>query len=254
MTASPRPLVAGNWKMNGLRQDAADLAQGVAELRRKAGDIACDVVLCPAAHLLVDVATCIAGSGVELGAQDCAHAASGAYTGDISAEMIADCGAAHIIVGHSERRADHGEDDATVFAKTLAVWRADLNAIICIGETEAERDAGAQLKVVERQIAGSVPDGARAANTVIAYEPVWAIGTGRTPTIDDIAEVHDRMRELLTTRFGDEGAAMRLLYGGSMKAENAEAIMAVANVNGGLIGGAALKPETFWPIIEAALA
>ena len=254
MTASPRPLVAGNWKMNGLRQDAAVLAQGVAELRRKAGDIACDVVLCPSAHLMVDVAAAIKGSGVELGAQDCSHAASGAYTGDISAEMIADCGAGHIIVGHSERRADHGEDDVTVFAKTLAVWRADLNAIICIGETEAERDAGEHLKVVERQIAGSVPDGALAANTVIAYEPVWAIGTGRTPTTDDIAEVHDRMRELLTTRFGDEGAAMRLLYGGSMKAENAVAIMGVANVNGGLIGGAALKPETFWPIIEAALA
>jgi len=239
--------------MNGLRPDATELAKGVAALRQKAGDIACDVVLCPSAHLLVEVATCIAGSGVELGAQDCSHAASGAYTGDISAEMIAGCGAGHIIVGHSERRADHGEDDATVFGKTLAVWRADLNAIICIGETEAERDAADHLKVVERQIAASVPDGATAANTVIAYEPVWAIGTGRTPTTDDIAEVHDRMRELLTTRFGDEGKAMRLLYGGSMKAENAEAIMAVANVNGGLIGGAALKPETFWPIIEAAL-
>jgi len=239
--------------MNGLRPDATELAKGVAALRQKAGDIACDVVLCPSAHLLVEVGTCIAGSGVELGAQDCSHAASGAYTGDISAEMIAGCGAGHIIVGHSERRADHGEDDATVFGKTLAVWRADLNAIICIGETEAERDAADHLKVVERQIAASVPDGATAANTVIAYEPVWAIGTGRTPTTDDIAEVHDRMRELLTTRFGDEGKAMRLLYGGSMKAENAEAIMAVANVNGGLIGGAALKPETFWPIIEAAL-
>ena len=253
MTSSLRPLVAGNWKMNGLREEAGQLAAGVAALRRNAGDIACDVVLCPPAHVLVEVAGAIAGSGVALGAQDCAKAAAGAYTGDIAAEMIADCGAAYVIVGHSERRADHGEDDATVFAKTLAVWRAGLSAIICIGETEAERDAGDHLKVVEKQIAGSVPDGARAANTVIAYEPVWAIGTGRTPTNGDIAEVHARMRELLIERFGSEGEGMRLLYGGSMKAENADAIMAVANVDGGLIGGAALKPDTFWPIVEAAL-
>jgi triosephosphate isomerase len=240
--------------MNGLREDARALAAGVADQRRKAGDIACDVALCPSAHLLIEVGLIIDGSGVALGAQDCAPASSGAYTGDISAEMIADCGAEYIIVGHSERRADHAEDDAKVFAKTLAAWRAGCRAIICIGETAAERDAGDHLKVVERQLAGSVPDGATAANTVIAYEPVWAIGTGRTPTTDDIAEVHDRIRDLLKSRFGAEGEGMRLLYGGSMKAENAGAIMAVANVNGGLIGGAALKPETFWPIIEAALA
>jgi len=254
MTSTPRSLVAGNWKMNGLREDAGALAAGVAALHGGAGDINCDVVVCPPAHLLTDVGAAIEGSGVVLGAQDCAKAASGAYTGDVSAEMIADCGAGYIIVGHSERRADHGEDNATVFAKALAVWRAHLKAIICIGETEAERDAGEHLKVVEAQIAGSVPDGATAANTVVAYEPVWAIGTGRTPTTDDIDEVHNRIRALLIERFGGEGDGMRILYGGSMKAENAVAIMSVEHVNGGLIGGAALKPETFWPIVEAASA
>ncbi|MBT4017816.1 MAG: triose-phosphate isomerase, partial [Alphaproteobacteria bacterium] len=174
-------------------------------------------------------------------------------TGDISAEMIADCGATYVIVGHSERRADHAEDDAAVKTRAEAGHRAGLNAIVCIGETLEERDAGNALKIVESQLAASMPDAATAANTVVAYEPVWAIGTGRTANTDEIKEVHDHIRAILVARFGDDGNGMRILYGGSMKAENADSIMAVENVNGGLIGGAALKAETFWPIVEAAL-
>ncbi len=252
MTSTPRSLVAGNWKMNGLRETGRDLAAGIAEAQQNSTPVACDVLICPPAHLLVEAGAAVAGSAVALGAQDCHANEGGAHTGDVSSEMIADCGASYVIVGHSERRTDHGETDADVRGKAEAAWRAGLTAIICIGETEAERDAGKALEVVETQIAGSVPDGATAGNTVVAYEPVWAIGTGRTPTTDDIAEVHDRLRELLAARFGTEGDGMRLLYGGSMKPENAVAIMAVENVNGGLIGGAALKPETFWPIVEAA--
>jgi triosephosphate isomerase (TIM) len=253
MSASPRPLVAGNWKMNSLRADAKALADGVAAKHSAAGEITCDVLVCPPFHLLTEVATAIQGSGVQLGAQTCHTDVSGAHTGDISAEMIADCGATYVIVGHSERRADHGEDDAAVKARAEAGHRAGLIAIVCIGETESERDAGNALKVVESQLAGSMPDAATAANTVVAYEPVWAIGTGRTANTDEIKEVHDHIRSILVARFGDDGNGMRILYGGSMKAENADGIMAVENVNGGLIGGAALKAETFWPIIEAAL-
>jgi len=238
--------------MNGLREAGRELAAGIAEAQRNAAPVACDVLICPPAHLLVEAGAALAGGTVALGAQDCHAVEGGAHTGDVSAEMIADCGAAYVIVGHSERRTDHGESDADVRVKAEAGWRAGLISIVCIGETEAERDAGDALEVVEKQIAESVPDGATATNTVVAYEPVWAIGTGRTPTTDDIAEVHDRLRELLVARFGEEGGGMRLLYGGSMKPENAVAIMAVGNVNGGLIGGAALKPETFWPIVEAA--
>jgi len=238
--------------MNGLREGGRELAAGIAEAQRNSAPVDCDVLICPPAHLLVDAGAALTGGTVALGAQDCHAAEGGAHTGDVSAEMIADCGATYVIVGHSERRTDHGESDVDVRAKAEAGWRASLIAIVCIGETEAERDAGDALKVVEKQITASVPDGATAANTVVAYEPVWAIGTGRTPTTDDIAEVHDRLRELLAARFGEEGGGMRLLYGGSMKPENAVAIMAVENVNGGLIGGAALKPETFWPIVEAA--
>ena len=253
MSANPRPLVAGNWKMNGLRADAKALAEVVAANHKEAGDIACDVLVCPPFHLLTEVATAIEGSGVELGAQTCHVATSGAHTGDVSAEMIADCGATYVIVGHSERRADHGESDADVKAQAEAGHRAGLKAIVCIGETLDERDAGSALSVVESQIAGSMPDAATAENTVVAYEPVWAIGTGRTANTDEITEVHDHIRSLMVARFGDEGAGMRILYGGSMKAENAEGILAVEHVNGGLIGGAALKPETFWPIVDAAL-
>ncbi len=243
----PRMLVAGNWKMNGLRAAHATLDA----LAAAVPEPACDVLICPPATLIAR----LAGRGVPLGGQDCHAAASGAHTGDISAEMLTDAGAEAVIVGHSERRADHGEGDADVAAKAEAAWRAGLTAIVCIGETEAQRNAGRALEVVGAQLAGSVPEGATAYNLVVAYEPVWAIGAGRTPTTEQIAEVHNFMRAHLTDRFGAEVAAgVRLLYGGSVKAGNATEIFGVANVDGALVGGASLKAEDFVPIIEAASA
>jgi triosephosphate isomerase len=230
------------------------LAASLAEIDALATSAApgCDVLICPPATLLAPMAARAAGPGISIGGQDCHAAPSGAHTGDISAEMLADAGAVAVIVGHSERRADHGETDAEVRAKALAAWRAGLIAIICVGETEAERDAGAALRVVGAQIAGSVPDGASAATTVVAYEPVWAIGTGRTPTLAEISEAHDFLRAELTTRFGAEADGIRLLYGGSVKPGNATEIFAVANVDGGLVGGASLKAADFAGIIAAA--
>ncbi len=245
-----RPLVAGNWKMNGLTAALAEfvrIAEGYdAPLQAKA-----DLLVCPPATLIAAAAAL--KPGLPVGAQDCHAKASGAHTGDIAAEMIADAGATAVIVGHSERRADHGESDAVVRTKAEAAWRAGLTAIICVGETRAEREAGAALDVVRGQLAGSLPDGATAANTVVAYEPVWAIGTGLTPTIGDIAQMHADMRAVLVARFGAEGAGMRLLYGGSVKPENAREILHVADVDGALVGGASLKAETFLPIARAYL-
>ena len=186
-----------------------------------------------------------------IGAQDCHAAEAGAHTGDISAEMLADAGASAVIVGHSERRADHGEGDDLVAAKARAAWRAGLTAIICVGETRDQRDAGETLEVIGGQLAGSVPEGADAGNTIIAYEPVWAIGTGLTPTPDDVAGVHAFIRETLLSRMGGAGGQMRLLYGGSVKPANASELMGVANVNGALVGGASLKAADFLGIIEA---
>jgi triosephosphate isomerase len=246
MSATRRPLVAGNWKMNGLRASLGELGQivqGTGELWRKA-----DLMICPPATLVYTAAAVVIGSKVAIGAQDCHAKASGAHTGDISAEMLADAGASAIIVGHSERRADHGESDAVVHAKAAAVRRAGLTAIICVGETRAEREAGHTLDLVRRQLDGSVPDGATAANTVIAYEPVWAIGTGLTPTPADVAEVHAMIRDRLVARFGAEGHGMRILYGGSVKPDNAAELMAVANVDGALVGGASLKAADFLAI------
>jgi triosephosphate isomerase len=193
----------------------------------------------------------IAGSGIGLGAQDCHPAAKGAHTGDVSAEMLRDAGCSHVILGHSERRTDHGEDDALVSAKAAAARRAGLVAIVCVGETEAERDAGRTLEVVERQVRGSFPDGMSAGELVIAYEPVWAIGTGRTPTNADIAAVHAHIRKLLKERMAD-GDAVRILYGGSMKPSNAKEILAIDDVDGGLVGGASLNAADFWTIARAA--
>lgn len=246
MTKPIRPLIAGNWKMNGLKaslSEIAAVARGAGELWRKA-----DLLLCPPATLLFTSAASVIGSRVAIGAQDCHFATSGAHTGDISPQMVVDAGATAVIVGHSERRADHGETDALVRRKAEAAWNEGLLAIICIGETQAERDAGQALDVVERQLAGSVPDGATAANTVVAYEPVWAIGTGRTPTVAEVAEVHDFMRKTLTSRFAGEAAGIRLLYGGSVKPSNAAELLAVSNVNGALIGGASLKAADFLAI------
>lgn len=245
-----RPLVAGNWKMNGLKAALGEVAR-IADGYEAALRSRVDMLICPPATLLA------AAAALELplaiGAQDCHAKVGGAHTGDISAEMLADAGASAVIVGHSERRADHGESDAVVRAKTGAAWRAGLTAIVCVGETRAEREAGAALDVVRGQLAGSLPDGATAANTVIAYEPVWAIGTGLTPTIADIAQMHADMRSVLVARFGAEGAGMRLLYGGSVKPENAREILHVADVDGALVGGASLKAETFLPIARAYL-
>jgi len=249
MTDTRRPLIAGNWKMNGLKASANELAaigQGAEKVWRKA-----DLLICPPATLLFTSAAIVIGSKVAIGAQDCHPAASGAHTGDLSAEMLADAGATAIIVGHSERRTDHHETDAQVRAKAEAAWRAGLVSIVCVGETQAERDAGKTLDVVGQQLAGSVPDGATAANLVVAYEPVWAIGTGRTPTTRDVEEVHKLIRDRLKDRFSGEGASIRILYGGSVKPSNAAELMAVANVDGALVGGASLKAVDFLAIAAA---
>jgi triosephosphate isomerase len=249
MTDKRRPLIAGNWKMNGLKASMTELAsiwQGAGDLKGKV-----DLLICPPATLLFAATAVVSGSKVAIGAQDCHPAAAGAHTGDISAEMLADAGATAIIVGHSERRTDHHDTDALVRAKAEAAWRAGLVAIVCVGETQAERDAGQTLNVVGRQVAGSIPDGATAANTVVAYEPVWAIGTGRTPTTKDIEEVHKLIRDRLKDRFSGEGASIRILYGGSVKPSNAAELMAVANVDGALVGGASLKAVDFLAIAAA---
>ncbi|WP_428696927.1 triose-phosphate isomerase [Stappia sp.] len=246
-----KPLIAGNWKMNGL---SAALGELDAIARAARGGLAArvDLTICPPATLIAAAVAIAGDSGLSVGAQDCHAAASGAHTGDLSAEMLADSGARQVIVGHSERRADHGEDDAGVAAKAEAVWRAGLVAIICVGETEAERRAGRELDVVGRQLAGSVPGGATPENCVIAYEPVWAIGTGLTPTPEDVASMHAFLRGELGKRFGAAGAAIRLLYGGSVKPANAAELMSVANVDGALVGGASLKASDFLAIAEAA--
>lgn len=215
-----RPLVAGNWKMNGLRAAAAEFDAMLAGAGAFAGKS--DLLVCPPATLLAAFAGKAKGKGLAVGAQDCHPNASGAHTGDLSAEMLVDAGASAIIVGHSERRADHGEGDALVRQKAEAAWRAGATAIVCIGETRAQRDAGQTLDVCGKQLAGSLPDGASSANLVVAYEPVWAIGTGLTPTAADVEEVHRFIRQKLAERFKAEGGRMRILYGGSVKPSNAK--------------------------------
>jgi len=243
-----RKLIAGNWKMNGLRADGLALAKDLAG--RLAGGAGFDMVVCPPFTLVAPVAEAVAGSALAVGAQDCHAKESGAHTGDTSAAMLKDAGCRYVIVGHSERRTDHREGDAEVAAKAAAVHKAGLIAIVCIGETEAERDAGQTLAVVSRQIAGSLPAGATAANTVIAYEPVWAIGTGRTPSAADVAEVHRHIRAELAGKV-DDAAGVRVLYGGSVKPSNAAELMNLENVDGALVGGASLKAEDFWAIGQA---
>ena len=247
MTNAIRPLIAGNWKMNGLKASASELQamiEGASDVAGKA-----DLLVCPPATLIAAFAEKLRGSKtIVIGAQDCHPKASGAHTGDLSAEMLADAGATAIIVGHSERRADHGESDALVRQKAEAAWRAGLTAIVCVGETQAHRDAGQTLHICGGQLSGSLPDGATAANLVVAYEPVWAIGTGLTPTAGDIEQIHKFIRDSLTTRFNGEGAKIRILYGGSVKPSNAAELMAVPNVNGALVGGASLKAADFLAI------
>jgi triosephosphate isomerase len=244
-----RHLIAGNWKMNGVAgslDEGAAIAEGA---RASEGQV--DVMLCPPATLIARMRLRTKDSALLIGGQDCHPAASGAHTGDISAEMLKDAGASAVIVGHSERRTNHGETDEIVRAKAEAARRAGLLAIICIGETQGERDAGEALAVVSRQLQHSLPDGVPD-DIVLAYEPVWAIGTGRTASEGDIEAVHAHIRAELETRFGQPGASVRILYGGSMKPDNASAILAVRNVNGGLIGGASLKAPDFLAIVRAA--
>jgi len=247
MTRRPHPLLAGNWKMNGLRDALGEIA-AMAQAFDSGLRARVDLLVCPPATLIQAAASAATGSGIAIGAQDCHPATSGAHTGDLSAEMIADAGGTFIIVGHSERRADHGESDALVRAKAEAAIRAGLVAIVCVGETEAQRRGGQTLAVVGAQLDGSIPPGLTGAQLVVAYEPVWAIGTGLTPTPADVAQVHAFIRERLASLLGADGAGVRLLYGGSVKPSNAAELMAVPNVDGALVGGASLKAEDFMGI------
>lgn len=242
------PLIAGNWKMNAGGATGMTL---VTQLKNLIQDVSgVDVVVCPPMIAVQSVATAVAGSSVDVGAQDCHMAQKGAHTGDVAASMIASAGAKYVIVGHSERRADHGETNQIVSAKAKASQDAGLTPIICVGETQAEREADQAEAVVLNQLAESVPDGAAVRGVVIAYEPVWAIGTGLVATVDDIKAMHASIRNALEARFEEEGAGIRILYGGSMKAENAADILAVPHVNGGLVGGASLDAEAFAAIIR----
>jgi len=238
----PRKIAAGNWKMNGMQSTLSELRT----LEDKHGDADIAILICPPFTL---ICAC-EDTPFDIGGQDCHTAKTGAHTGDISAEMLADAGASYVLLGHSERRTDHGETDVLVAAKAQAAYDAGLIAVICLGETLDERENGTTLDVIDRQLAHSVPATADALNTVIAYEPVWAIGTGKVPTTDQIAEVHAHLRERLQDRFSD-GAEVSLLYGGSVKGSNAAEIFAVPHVNGALVGGASLTAEAFSPIIAA---
>ena len=243
-----RKLAAGNWKMNGTSAALEELAT-LAQAHPAPG---CDILICPPATLLHRAADTVAASAVAVGGQDCHANTSGAHTGDISADMLRDAGATSVIVGHSERRTDHGESDAQVQAKAEAAIAAGLIAIVCVGESLEQREAGETLDLIRAQLAGSVPQSSKAEALVVAYEPVWAIGTGKVPTIEQITEVHDFMRAELAQHLGEDTAAgVRLLYGGSVKASNAAEIFAVANVDGALVGGASLKAADFSPIVSA---
>jgi triosephosphate isomerase len=236
-------LVAGNWKMNGLREDGSALARDLARraIAAGSGGLSCSLLICPPATLLCQIQGVITGSGIALGGQDCAPVPKGAHTGDISPEMLADAGCSHVILGHSERRQGHGETDAQVRDKILGAWRAGLVAVLCVGETAAQRQAGSAIEVVAAQLAGSIPGGAAAEILVVAYEPVWAIGTGLTATLEDITAMHSAIRARLP-------AGTRILYGGSVNPKNASEILSLPEVDGALVGGASLSAEDFWVI------
>jgi triosephosphate isomerase (TIM) len=236
-------LVAGNWKMNGLREEGSALARDLARRAIAAGGhgLGCELLVCPPATLLATARDLLAGSGIALGGQDCHAAPKGAHTGDISAEMLADAGCTHVVLGHSERRHGHGESDAVVRAKLVGAWRAGLVAILCVGETQFEREAGMAVSIVSAQLAGSIPSGADATNLVVAYEPVWAIGTGLTATLEDIAAMHAAVRTHVP-------AGTRILYGGSVNPQNAAGIIGLGEVDGALVGGASLDADSFWAI------
>jgi len=248
MTPGVRPLIAGNWKMHGTLASVRELAAGVAAGQASGADL----LVCPAFVHLSAVAETLGGGSVALGAQDCHANPKGAHTGDISAAMLADLGIRFVILGHSERRADHAESDAVVLAKAEAALTSGLTPIVCVGESEARRVSGEAEDVVAAQLAGSLPEGFAAAGGVVAYEPVWAIGTGRTPTEADIAAMHARIRTELEQRFGAAGSTLRILYGGSVKPGNAKAILALPHVDGALVGGASLVAGDFLGIAAAA--
>jgi triosephosphate isomerase len=250
MTPNIKPLVAGNWKMNGLRNSISELDAMAKAYNGEMRD-QLDMLLCVPATLMVTAAHVCVGTKVAVGGQDCHFNASGAHTGDISAEMILDSGGTAVIVGHSERRTDHGETNEIVKSKAEAGLRAGLLTIICIGETRAQREAGQTLDVLKEQLEHSMPESAAASTCVVAYEPVWAIGTGLVPSVEDVREAHKFMRDYLVARFDNDGAHMRLLYGGSVKPGNAVDLMGVANVDGALVGGASLKAEDFVGICKA---
>ncbi len=250
MTPKIKPLVAGNWKMNGLHASLHELEAMTKGYNTELRGFL-DMLVCVPATLIHSAAKRTSNTSVMIGGQDCHINASGAHTGDCSAEMIADCGANAVIVGHSERRTDHGESSTTVKAKAGAGLRVGLLTIVCIGETEAERKSGRTLEVLSEQLGQSMPDSATADTVAVAYEPVWAIGTGLTPAVEDVHEAHGFMRKQLTERFGNEGSRMRLLYGGSVKPENATELMAIENVDGALVGGASLKAADFLGICNA---
>jgi len=250
-----RPLVAGNWKMNGLQASIGELEKIIAGVRQLAQKSAqksdqksfnADVMICPPATLIAEFAAAARGTAVAIGAQNCHVLPAGAYTGDISAEMLRDAGAQAVIVGHSERRQHYGETDAMVRAKALAAQRAGLTAIVCVGETRAERDGGRARDIVRAQLDGSLPD--KVAGVVVAYEPVWAIGTGLTPTQSDAGDMHGFVRQRLASRYGEAGDEIRILYGGSVKPDNAAELLTVANVDGALVGGASLEAAEFLAI------
>jgi triosephosphate isomerase (TIM) len=244
-----RPLIAGNWKMNGLSRDLGEARAVAASLAEAEADAR--VAICPPATLLARMADALAGSSILLGGQDCHAEPSGAFTGDISAEMLADAGARLVIVGHSERRAGHGETDAMVAAKAVAARRAGLEPMICVGESRAQRDAGQTIEVICRQVAGSVPPGMAEHSFGLAYEPIWAIGAGTTPTLDEIVTAHAALREALIECAGAAGRTAPILYGGSVKPDNAAQILALPEVSGALVGGASLKAADFLAIIRA---
>ncbi|RKQ73198.1 triose-phosphate isomerase [Oceanibaculum indicum] len=247
---APRKLIAGNWKMNLLKAEGEALVRALGGSLSGTPKPACDVLVCPPFTLLGALAPLCRETGLALGAQDCHAKPSGAFTGDVAAPMLADAGCTHVIVGHSERRSLHAEDNATVKAKAEAALAAGLVAIVCVGETEAERDSGKAEEIVVAQLLASLPQGASAKTLVVAYEPVWAIGTGRTPTVEQVADMHAALRKALGSVLSD-AAGVRLLYGGSVKPGNAAELLAVANVDGALVGGASLSHGDFWAICQS---
>lgn len=243
-----RPIIAANWKMNGLRRDGRNLAHALARRKRAGGGLSCDIVVCPPLTLLFELRDVLADAAIALGGQDCHSGEKGAHTGDISAAMLADSGCRYVILGHSERRADHGETSETVALKASAALAAGLTVILCVGESEAERDAGKALEVVAGQLAKSLPEAGGSGDIVVAYEPVWAIGTGRIPSAAEIGDMHRKIRESFNQAKSGGANGLRVLYGGSVKAENASEILSIEGVGGALVGGASLSAENFWDI------